>query len=417
MLYVRSLVVFLAFLNFCVAGLPSGVAIAAEYATPPILLQAGKVLPANLITGKNYRIEDNIYNDGMFNLFTLTTDYGAMTAESEAVLRIRLSELNALTMMQEMERKKVFGDALVESVKAPFKGAAALVTSPIETSKQIVEGTGQFFSNVGRALVSDDPAQDNALKVAIGYDVAKRKFAYEFDINPYTTNEPVSDRLGEIARASVAGGVTTKVAMAAVDSVVVTGLRIAGTAQSMKMLVRDNPPGKLREINRKKLTGMGVSSSLADAFLDNHNFDPYEETLLVGELDAMKGIKGRNLFIARAEFAATPKEAIVLRRQAQMIGGYHTNVARVAAMVNIGGVLALKKKNGGLTVVLPTDMMFLTKELEKKIIAFDRQAGPGTERDLLVSGSLDKALRDYLSARGWKITENAATVLFKGPAQ
>ena len=62
----------------------SGEAFAAEYIRPPFLLQAGDLLPAHLLKGENYRIEERVYNDGKFNLFTLTTDYGAMNAESEA---------------------------------------------------------------------------------------------------------------------------------------------------------------------------------------------------------------------------------------------------------------------------------------------------------------------------------------------
>jgi len=403
-------------LPLCTAGLlAGGEARAAEYVRPPVLLQAGDLLPARLLKGANYRIDARVYNDGKFNLFTLTTDYGAMNAESDAVLMVRISELNALEIMEEMERKKVFGDALVEGVKAPFKGAKALVTEPVETGKKVVEGTGQFFSNIGAALFSDDPDQDNALKVAIGYDVAKRKFAYEFDINPYTANRPVAERLGAIAQAAVAGGVTTKVAMGAVDSKVMLGARIVGTAQSMKLLVRDNPPVKLREINAKKLKKMGVSSALAEAFLDNRSFDPYEETLLVGELEALPKVKGRDLFIARASRATTPREAMLLRHQAQMMGAYHANVAKVVALVNLGSVLALQKQGGGVAVVLPLDLVFWTEDLEQKVADFDRQAGEGTVRELLVSGRLDSTVRDELAARGWTVTENSAAVLYKTP--
>ncbi len=41
--------------------------------------------------------------------------------------------------MNEMDRKKVFGDALVAGVTAPVKGAVELVKSPIETSKNIAK--------------------------------------------------------------------------------------------------------------------------------------------------------------------------------------------------------------------------------------------------------------------------------------
>jgi len=203
--------------------------------------------------------------------------------------------------------------------------------------------------------------------------------------------------------------------MGAVDSKVMLGARIVGTAQSMKLLVRDNPPVKLREINAEKLKKMGVSSALSEAFLDNRSFDPYEETLLVGELEALPKVKGRDLFIARASRATTPREAMLLRSQAQMMGGYHGNVAKVAALVNLGSVLAMQKQGGGVAVVLPLDLVFWTEDLEQKVADFDRQAGEGTARELLISGSLDPTVRDELAARGWKVTENAASVLFKTP--
>jgi hypothetical protein len=247
--------------------------------------------------------------------------------------------------------------------------------------------------------------------VAIGYDVAKRNFAYEMDINPYTTNEPVADRLGAIAQASVAGGITTKAAMGAVDSKVMLGARIVGTAQSMKLLVRDNPPVKLYEINKDKLKKIGVPDALIEAFLNNYNFDPYEETLLVGELEAMQGVKGRDLFIARAANAKTPREATLLRHQAQMMGGYHANVAKTEAIANIAGVLTLQKKEGGAAVVLPADLMFLTERLGAKIAVFEQQAGKDTGKELLVSGKLDQPLALLLADHGWKTTEGAEKIL------
>ena len=83
----------------------------------------------------------------------------------------------------------------------------------MDTSKEIATGAGHFLSNVGHGIFSDDPDQDNALKVVLGYDAKKRKFAYEFGIDPYSDYEPVMDRLGEIARSDVAGGLVPRVAM------------------------------------------------------------------------------------------------------------------------------------------------------------------------------------------------------------
>ena len=83
-------------------------------------------------------------------------------------------------------------------LKAPFQCAINLVKSPGETTKGIVKGTGQFLSSIGRSVVSDDPYQDNAFKVVVGYDTAKRAFAYDLGIDPYSSYEPAMSMLGRV---------------------------------------------------------------------------------------------------------------------------------------------------------------------------------------------------------------------------
>ena len=85
---------------------------------------------------------------------------------------------------------------MVAGAKGTVKGAVEFVKSPIETGKDIIKGTGQFISNLGDSIFSDDPDQDNVVKTALG----------------------------------------------------------------MMQLVRDNPSGKLKEINRGKLRDLSVNS-------------------------------------------------------------------------------------------------------------------------------------------------------------
>jgi len=172
---------------------------------PPIFLNAAEVLPGELLRGSNYTVEQKVVNDGLINTYTLTTDYGPTTVESTGRLLMRIDELKALAVMEDVDRKGIFGEAVVKGVKAPVQTVVELVQEPVETGRNIVAGAGRFFSNIGNAIVSEDPSQDNALKVALGYDVAKRQFAFAFGIDPYTTYEPVAERLGEISRAAVAG--------------------------------------------------------------------------------------------------------------------------------------------------------------------------------------------------------------------
>ncbi len=391
-------------------------AVAEEYAQTPIMLKANDVLPQNIIKGDNYKVADKVINDGLINTYELNTDYGTIAAEGTAELMIRIHELKALKVMEEVDRTGVFGDAVVSGVKAPFKGAVALVTSPIDTTKNVAKGTGQFLSNVGRSFVSDDPDQDNPIKVALGYDVAKRQFAYEFGINPYSSNEPVMERLGQIARSAVAGGIAPKAAMAAVDTDLVTGMRIAGAVKGMKELVRDNPPGKLGKINKSKLEQMGISSALAQAFQDNYSYDPQEKTLLVGELETMKGVKGRDLFIAKADLASEKSVALYNRLTARMMANYHAKVTPVEAIQQSSGVLYLKNRKGITVLLAPVDYAFWTKRLADKLNKFDADVNKMSSskgKELWVTGNLDRTTRSQFEAKDWKITENADKVLLK----
>jgi hypothetical protein len=389
----------------------AGLAMAAQdYRDVPISLEAKTILPEGWRQGDHFQVGAEVQNDGLFNRYTLQTDYGRETVISNAALLIRIQELKALGTMGEMDRKKVFGDSLVAAAKAPFKGAAALVKSPVETSKGIAKGTGRFFSNLGHSLFSGDPDQDNALKVALGYDAVKRKFAYEFGIDPYTDYKPVINRLGQIARAAVAGGITPRAALSAISSPVATGISLTASAEGMRQLVRDNPPGELRKINSEKLERMGVDDLLADAFLDNYSFNPQEETLLVGALEAMPKAKGRDVMVLKASLARDKTMARYERLRAQMMSAYYAKVHAEVQVVNAGGAVGLRRKDATLVLLAPVDFIFWTKGVADKLATLNRdidQAGGFSGKELWITGNIDDGAMKHFEAAGWKVNEDA----------
>lgn len=381
---------------------------ATESAKQLSFLEANKVLPLEQLEGGNYKIDETVRNDGMLNYYIIHTDYGRTSVQSTSELQERIAELNALIAMEKIERSEVFKDSLVKGVKATGEGVVELVKSPIETSKEMAAGMGQFFGNIGQAFVSDDPNQDNALKVAVGYDVAKRQFAYEFGINPYTGYAPAADRLGEVAQAATAGGLTPKVAFSAIGGLA-TIANVSGTMRGMQILVRDNPPSKLRQINTDKLLEMGVSKELTEKFIDNYVYDPYEETLLVGELNSMK-VPGAELFIARANLVKQKQMALLYRSMAQMMGEYCQNVEPVKSISDLAGVLNLERKNGARVVLMPLDHVLWTKNMASKVDAFDsslQRVSPGVDKEFWVTGNVDSVAREEFEKRGWKIIEKA----------
>ncbi len=413
-----------------VAGLvlPAGATAPAPAAQPaqpapfqptPIRLKASAILPPALLKGSNYKISEIVQNDGAINTYQFETANGFFFVESNAALLERINELRALAKMEQIERSGVFKDSLVSGVKAPVKLAGDLVTSPIKTVGNVVKGTGSFFSNVGRSIFSSDPHQDNVVKVALGYDATKRKFAFEFLINPYSSFEPVVDRLGEISQASVAGGILPRVAMAAIGGPVGTTLGLSSTARSMKLLVRDTPPGKLREINLKKLQAMGVPDNICNAFLDNYNYDPETATILVGELDTMKGVKGRKFFVAAASLASSPTRALLFRVTARMMADYHRLVAPAEFMGMISGLPFLTNRAGTLVLPLPVDYIFWTQPVAAKLQFIDNgitKLGGIRGKTLWLGGRIEKRAGIEFARRGWKLVQNVNPLEMTAPA-
>ena len=381
----------------------------------PVELQAANVLPKALLSGPNYRVQAAVKNDGIMNSYGLETSEGTLRVESTAYLLMRIGELNAMQKLEEMAKTEVFKDALVKSGKAPLTTAKGLVTEPVETVKGVATGVGNWFTDVGRSITSDDPHQPGVLSTAVGYAPVKRAFAYDLGVDPYTDYEPLQDKLSEVARVAFAGGLTPRLAFAALQKAAPTTsmvLRVTSTANSMRELVRDKSPAELESINDEKLKAMGVPDDIRKEFLRNPAFNPQEETLLVGELDSMKNLSGRELIIATAAEITQPLIARLRRLQVQMMSQYVAAEKRPAHMVILSGSPFLLTHEG-LIGLAPLDHVAWTPELQRKVDAVQAalagMAGTKGKR-LLIEGDFTDAARQNLTALGWQLREKTGMI-------
>jgi hypothetical protein len=382
-----------------------------EFQKVPIMLKASAVVPKDVINGPNYQIEQKVKNDGFINTYRLTTDYGPLKVEGTSLLVKRTNELKALSHMEEVEQTDTFAEALKSGATAPLRTVKGLVTHPVDTVSGVASGVGSWFEDIGNAITSDDPHQENALSAAIGYAAARRKFAYEYGINPYTRYEPVQEKLTQMARASVVGGLTPKVAFGLIKTPVGTVLKLTATADTMKKLVRDKSPAELSEINAGKLKAMGVEDSLANDFLKNPYFDPQEETLLVGELETMKNVKDRKIFIKMAAVAPDYQIARFLRERAQMTATYNEKVASVERIIAVQGIPLLQRKDGIIIMLAPLDHVAWTQKLwlkESKGSGTFNQLPGFSGKEVWITGSFDPVARKTLEIEGWKVKEDFA---------
>ena len=213
-----------------------------------------------------------------------------------------------------------------------------------------------------------------------------------------------------------AGGLTVKVAFMAIPGAAGTAVGLSGTASDMKSLVRDKSPAELNSINEKRLRQMGVSDSLAKVFLKNPHYGPQEETLLVGDLASMSGVKDIAAFIRAASLANDESVALFMRVRAQLIALYSSKIKAIASFVEANRSPLVKAKDGTIVGIFPLDYVAWTPALaaKERAISEDIQKMPGVKgKEFWITGTVDPVAKAAFESRGWQIQDRVLDRLLK----
>ncbi len=369
-------------------------------------LQASQFLPPDLLKGSNYRIDPQVLNDGLVNTYRLETKYGVLTVEGTPLLIERLNELQALERIEALESSEVYQNALKEGAKDPLRGAESLIDDPVATLTSAAQGVGRWLNDIGRSITSNDPHQAGVAETALGQAAARRAFAYTFDVDPYTQFRPLQKSLNYLGWAAASGGLTMKVAYSLIPGMAGVIVKATGTTNSMKVLVRDNSPAQLDTINKETLRLIGVSGPTVEAFLANPMFSPQDKTIIVGELAMLRGVKGRDDFIAAAALSEDQDRALFMRYRAQMIGQFQSQQGDVESLVRIDRSLFVKTKHGTYIGLFPIDRISYDEEMAVKLDVLDQELArqPGFRgKELWIGGPIEAEARALLEHHGWRV--------------
>jgi hypothetical protein len=389
---------------------------AQDFQTVPIVLQAEKVLPREVLSGPNYTIKETVRNDGFVNTYEMGTPYGSLKVESTGLLLKRAAELRAVAKLGELEKTNVYQNALKTAALGPVKTAEGLVTAPVETVKGVASGIGNFFAKVGDSVTSSDPDKDKPINAMLGQSAFKREFAYEFGVDPYTSFEPLQKTLDDVSWTAAVGGLTAKAAFMAIPGGAGAVVGYSGTAETMRSLVRDKTPPELEKMNRESLGKMGVDGGLASRFLSSTSYSPQDKTFLVGGLASMTGVMNRRIFVEWATTNCVEPVALFIRVRAQMMAQYFDRTRNVDRFISAGGTPLLLTKNGVIVGIFPLDHVAWTSALEGKerTISEDIKKVAGVKgKELWIGGTVDPVARGALEAKGWKVEEKLAEKLLK----
>ncbi len=379
----------------------------------PLIVKASDLLPAELLKGTDYTIEPTVPTEGYFGKFVINTQWGPLPVNGVELLKVRISELPALQQLKEISKTEVFAKAAAAAAVKPIKSLQKVAEDPEGTVKGIPSGVGRFFKRTKKAVekgvdsVKDKDSEDDdqteeksssgseAVKEISGYNKVLRGWAKNLQVDPYTTNPMLRKELESVAKASFAGGFTTKVAMPNAPRPISTVVRISN-------LVWDLPPEDLEAANEKKLNVLGVPEDSIKAFLKNKSFTPTTATAFVLSLDELKGVSGIDKAIIAATNADNEDEAQFFLGSASILASYHRK-SRVKSLSTSGLVIIAHTADGKLVLPVGVDYVSWTEE----ILDFTKRAElKAPQKLILLSGKFSPAAKKGFTTLGWQLQEN-----------
>ena len=392
-----------------VLALPPAVSAQQRYESAAVL-SASKILPPELLSGKNHRVQERVTNDGIVNIYKVDSKFGTFDAVSTAMLRVRIHEINAMAVMENLKGTKEFGAAVKESALNTMSAAKNMVFQPVKTVGEAASGVGLLFRRAGDSMfgAKRSDAEDSRFKNLIGFTNYKREYAYNLGVDVYSRNDALQDRLNDIAWTGFAGGMTVSLAMAAVPGGAGVAMTAISTTRLTTAIFKTTPPQDLRRMNAEKLGAMGVDPHTIDTFINDSTFTPREQTLLVSALDEMTGVADRERFVQLAALTHNEDVAFFRQRQAEMYAGYHRAISRFDRFLSVGPVAAARTVNGALVFNIPVDHVVWSETIARMVTTADNFANqlPGIkEKQIWITGTMSPRARAEMQRLNWKVYE------------
>ncbi len=390
--------------------LASALAWAATVEQPPSF-DAGKLLGA-AAQGPDYKIANRVTSDGYLHNYTIVTPYGTFYASGDSMLFMRTKELIALNALNRTASSQSFAQAMLKAGLSPVEYAAQLVTNPVDTVKNTLNGIGQTVSGIAAGIKHTDDEHDSTLASLTGQSQQKRLIAYQYGVDPYTDFKPLADKLNSMASAAAAGKLAVSAAFIAIPGAVGTIVSNVSTANDLNDVIRDSSPAQLIDLNEARLAKLGVNRKLAKRLIKNKYYTPVDITLMVDALQRMGAVGNIDELVGRAATAANRDIAYFIRKRFEMIAAYQQSHHDLTAFVQFGAVPfpLTRTAKGGLIGIFPFDILSWTADTSRAIATITsgaKSGGISGPKVLYITGTATPLAKKELKRLGWKLEEKA----------
>jgi hypothetical protein len=387
----------------------AGTGLAAQFEKPPTL-PARNLVPASLLSGGGFHVNERVPTDGLMAHFTIQSDVGTFPANSIEMLRVRVAEIPAIQQLAKTSKTQVFAQSLAENAARPVQAAGQMVMNPVETIQGLPSGVGRFFGRVGLGAQKIEEAATQpesngqgveaagqATRAAFGYEQERRGLAKKLNVDPYTTNPVLSKQLDDFAltafRAHVA--VTTSMSVFIPGSMAITATRVVA------QWVWDKPKADLILQNHQALQALGVSDTQIKAFESNPVFPLSVQTAFVANLGKLSGVSGRARAVALASTAQSEAQARFLTDSVGMLARYHQTQTPIAKLLVRKAIIGQDGK-GAIVAQAPVDYVSWIQDVSYFANRPDLRS---RRRTLWVTGQFSPLARKNFETLGWVVYE------------
>jgi len=332
----------------------------------PGRVEAKMFLPEDLMKGALHSVAPEAENDGLLNTYFVYSGNNAFEVTTGLALRIRIRELYAIDKLRGTSKTEEFTKALKAAGKQKVESVAGLVRDPVGTLKRVPEGASRFFGRIGEGLKGKSDEESNAVQGLTGVQKAKVALAAKLGVSPYSTNQELQEQLTNVARAMAGGGLVVNAALMPIGAV----NTVLNMNQTLQQTLVTTTPEDLRELNRKKLLGLGVSHENADEFLMHPWYSPWHETIITDAL-ATIGVDPTR-FLERACRALTEADANYFQRLAQILARYHKTKTPLSSIGLENDRVVAMDSNGTLVIPLSCDYAIWSEFAAARVEAFSQ---------------------------------------------
>ena len=397
----------------------TGNTLAAEYDEVTVR-KASEVLPAYLISGKNFQVLDEVtWNDGLHE-FTVETEFGSFTVWGEPMLRVRLNEVDAWIDMEETSRLEAGVAAAGRQAVRSVGSLATAFMHPVRTITGVPTGIGRMFGktahdaeNVAR-FVSQQKREHTAGKIEkpegqgalarlggklVGVNTSYRRLAAAYGVNPYTTNDAIQEELLRLAQVDAPISVATKFAM--------PGLGVAGTIAKVSRAIYEESWYQIVGRNENALVNMGASPNQIRMLFNTEVINLTLLTLMIEILTSWEEADGRLNVIDQLILLETDAEAVFFAESLLIADWYNDHEVPIASVLPGTLIPVIQDANGKVVAFSALDYAYWTPDQEAQVKEFVAQyESYSGDREAWLVDQVSEYFESAVLELGWTVKSN-----------